>query len=198
MILSAVLALPAVTAMENMNDMVMNNTPADPVTGDAHAMNGGINWLVIALFLGVIAVVGYLASNTEKFKKINFLNYPPLKSLLKSRWYPLIFVAPTFIIFSIIVFQLFFGSAETSYNFGAVMVWILLWPILPVFFLLFGRLWCSVCPLSRVSDEVQKKAGFHMKVPKFLQNYGVCQRYKLSSTYFQYLASLEEYIPPTG
>jgi polyferredoxin len=172
MILSAVLALPAMAAMENMNDMGMNNTPADTVIGDAHAM-GGINWLVIALFLGVIAVAGYFASNTEKLRKINFLEYPSLKSLLKSRWYPLIFVAPTFIIFSIIVYQLFFGSVETSYNFGAVMVWILLWPILPVLFLLFGRLWCSVCPLSRVSDEVQKKVGLHRKVPKFLQNYGV-------------------------
>jgi len=171
MILSAVLALPAMAAMENMNGMA-DNPPADPVTGDAHAM-GGINWFVIALFLGVIAVAGYFAFNTEKLKKINFLNYPPLKSLLKSRWYPLIFVVPTFIIFSVIVIQLFFGSGETSYNFGAVMVWILLWPILPVLFLLFGRLWCSVCPLSRVSDEVQKKVGLHMKVPKFLQNYGV-------------------------
>jgi len=168
LILSAVLALPAMAAMEGM---VMDNPPDGHVTSDA--MNGGINWFVIALFLGIIAVAGYFAFNTEKLKKINFLNYPPLKSLLKSRWYPLIFVAPTFIIFSIIVFQLFFGSGETSYNFGAVMVWILLWPILPVLFLLFGRLWCSVCPLSRVSDEVQKKAGLHMKVPKILQNYGV-------------------------
>jgi hypothetical protein len=137
MILSAVLALPAITAMENMNDMAVDNPPANPVTGDAHAM-GGINWFVIALFLGIIVLAGYFAFNTEKLKKINFLNYPPLKSLLKSRWYPLIFVAPTFIIFSVIVIQLFFGSGETSYNFGAVMVWILLWPILPVLFLLFG------------------------------------------------------------
>ncbi|MDO9098484.1 MAG: 4Fe-4S binding protein, partial [Candidatus Methanoperedens sp.] len=58
-------------------------------------------------------------------------------------------------------------------NFGSVMVWIFLWPILPILFLVFGRLWCTVCPMSRVSDEVQKNVGMHKKVPKFLQQYGV-------------------------
>lgn len=122
-----------------------------------HGMDGAVNWYAIALFIAIIGVAGYYASKTEKLKKINFLNYAPLKSLLKSRWYPLIFVLPTMIIFAILVIKLFFGSPEASSNFGSIMMWILLWPILPVLFLLFGRLWCSVCPLSRVSDEVQKK-----------------------------------------
>lgn len=166
-------ALPANAAgMDNMDmgdhsSMDMN----DPAM--VHSMNGDVNWYVIALFIAIIGVAGYYASKTGKLKKINFLNYPPLKSLLKSRWYPLIFVLPTMIIFGIIVAQLFLGSGETSYNFGSVMVWILLWPILPVLFLLFGRLWCSVCPLSRVSDVVQKNVGMHRKVPKFLQTYGI-------------------------
>ncbi|MDL5501831.1 MAG: 4Fe-4S binding protein, partial [Candidatus Methanoperedens sp.] len=127
----------------------------------------------IALFLLAIVALGFVAFNTGKLSKINFLNNPQLKALLKSKWYPLIFVLPTMLIFGILVIQLFFGPEETALNFGSVMVWIFLWPILPVLFLVFGRLWCSVCPLSRVSDEVQKNVGMHKKVPKFLQTYGV-------------------------
>src|SRR5574341_115938 len=177
--LSAILAFPAsATASKDIeaddhNSMNMGDQHAGGDTEDAHIAKGDVNWYAIALLLGIIGVLGYFGSNTEKLRKINFLDYAPLKNILKSRWYPLIFVLPTMLIFGIIVVQLFFGKIEASYNFGSVMVWIFLWPILPILFLLFGRLWCSVCPLSRVCDVVQKKIGLHKKVPKLLQNYGV-------------------------
>ncbi len=158
--------------MGNNSGMNMDDQHATE-TSDPDAMTGGVNWYAIILLLGIIGVAGFFASKTEKLKKINFLNYAPLNALLKSRWYPLIFVLPTMIIFGIIIIQLFFGRAETSTNFGSVMVWIFLWPLLPILFLLFGRFYCSVCPMSRVSDEVQKKVGMNKKVPKFLQKYGV-------------------------
>lgn len=177
-LISAAFILPAsATASDPMDmsdhtGMNMGDQQAMEASG-THAMTGNVNWYVITLFLGIIGIAGFFVSKPEKLKKINFLNYAPLNSLLKSRWYPLIFVLPTIIVFSIILIQLFFGSPETSYNFGSVMVWIFLWPLLPILFLLFGRFWCSVCPMSRVSDEVQKKVGMNKKVPKFLQKYGV-------------------------
>jgi|GEM_PF-156326 len=178
MMLSVVFALTSSAAVSDPMDMSdhskMNTADQhDTEATDPHAMTGGVNWYAIISLLGIIGVAGVFVSNTEKLKKINFLNYAPLKSLLKSRWYPLIFVLPTMIVFGIIIIQLFYGSAETSTNFGSVMVWIFLWPLLPILFLLFGRFWCSVCPMSRVSDEVQKKVGMNKKVPKFLQKYGV-------------------------
>jgi polyferredoxin len=177
-LLSAAFAIPAFAAMSDTMDMGdhggmnMDNHNAMKAT-DAHAMGGSVNWYAVISLLGIIGVAGFFASNTEKLKKVNFLNHAPLKALLTSRWYPLIFVLPTMIVFGIIIIQLFLGSSETSNNFGSVMVWIFLWPLLPIIFLVFGRLWCSVCPMSRVSDEVQKKVGMHRKVPKFLQKYGV-------------------------
>lgn len=149
----------------------------DDEPADADAMAAAVNWPAIILFLGFFLTLGawfYAFNfNSERLRSINFLNHPPLKSLLKSRWYPLIFVLPTLGVFGIIIVQLFFGSLEVTDNFGAVMVWILLWPILPVLFLLFGRLWCSICPMSRVSDEVQSRIGLNRKVPTFLRKYGV-------------------------
>ncbi len=177
-LLSAVIVLPAGASESGQMDMtdhagMSSSDGHDMAAADPHAMTGNVNWYAILFFLGIIGVAGFFAFNTEKLKKINFLKYAPLNALLKSRWYPLIFVLPAMIVFGIIIVQLFFGSAETSYNFGSVMVWIILWPILPILFLVFGRLWCSVCPMSRVSDEVQKNVGLHKKVPKFLQKYGV-------------------------
>lgn len=177
-LLSAAFALPAGAAATDTMDMGdhggMNmDDPQAMEATDAHAMTGSVNWYAIISLLGIIGVAGFFASNTEKLKKVNFLNYAPLKALLTSRWYPLIFVLPTMIVFGILIAQLFLGSVETSNNFGSVMVWIFLWPLLPILFLVFGRFWCSVCPMSRVSDEVQKKVGMHRKVPKFLQKYGV-------------------------
>jgi len=177
-LLSTAFALSASAAVQEPMDMGehggMDMEERHPESAeDAHAMEGNVNWYVILSFLGIIGLLGYFASNTEKLKNTNFLDMPSIKTLLKSRWYPLIFVLPTMIIFAIILIQLFLGKDEASYNFGSVMVWIFLWPIMPVLFLVFGRLWCSVCPMSRVSDEVQKNVGLHKKVPKFLQNYGV-------------------------
>ena len=171
----ALIAGAAVSDPMDMSDhSKMNITEQhNEKASDPHAMTGGINWYAIISLLGIIGVAGFFASNTEKLKKVNFLNYAPLKALLTSRWYPLIFVLPTMIIFGILIGQLFLGSVETSKNFGSVMVWIFLWPLLPILFLVFGRFWCSVCPMSRVSDEVQKKVGMNRKVPKFLQKYGV-------------------------
>ncbi len=178
LLLPAVSVLPAGASASDqmdMNDhagMNMDDGHAKEAA-DPHAMTGSVNWFAIISLLGIIGVAGYSASNTEKLKKVNFLNYAPLKALLTSRWYPLIFVLPTMIIFGILITQLFLGSVETSGNFGSVMVWIFLWPLLPILFLVFGRFWCSVCPMSKVSDEVQKKIGMQRKVPKFLQKYGV-------------------------
>ena len=162
--------------MPGMSDAEMQNVNQSSVVNesiDLHDSSGDVNWYVISGFLGIIAVVGFFGARSDKWKKNNLLNFGVIRSLLKSRWYPLIFVLPTTIVFAVLLSQLFFGSPEPSNNFGSVMVWILLWPLLPVLYFMFGRLWCSICPLSKVSDEVQKKVGLHRKVPKLLQQYGV-------------------------
>ena len=141
--------------------------------GGHHSIAGEIDWILIVGFVGTIVSVGYLGARSDKWKDTNLLDVQAIKNLLKSRWYPLVFVLPTTVVFGVIFWQLFFGSLEASSNFGSVMVWILMWPVLPVLFLLFGRFWCSICPMSRVSDEAQKRVGLQRKVPRFLQKHGV-------------------------
>lgn len=106
-LLSAFVLPVGATATDTMDmgDHTTMNTGEQHATSDPHAMTGGVNWYAIILLLGIIGVAGFFASNTEKLKKINFLNYAPLKALLTSRWYPLIFVLPTMIIFGILIVQ---------------------------------------------------------------------------------------------
>jgi polyferredoxin len=102
-------------------------------------------------------------------EKINHL----IKGVLKSRWYPGVLRWPTAIVFAIIVFDLLFGDSSPHYNFGTAMTWIFWWSIIPLTFLLVGRVWCAICPFATLSDLVQKFVGNHRPVPKFLKKYGI-------------------------
>ncbi|MDR1960959.1 MAG: 4Fe-4S binding protein, partial [Gracilibacteraceae bacterium] len=89
------------------------------------------------------------------------------------RLYPGILQWPVLLVFAFIIYELLRGPAAPHDNFGTAMTWVLWWPLLPLMFILFGRLWCGVCPFATVSDLVQKIAGRHWRVPKFLQKYGI-------------------------
>jgi ferredoxin len=102
-------------------------------------------------------------------EKINDL----FKAVLKSSWYPGILRWPTAIVFAVIVFDLLFGDSSPHYNFGTAMTWIFWWSIIPLTFLVFGRVWCAICPFATLSDLVQKFVGNHRPVPKFLKKYGI-------------------------
>jgi hypothetical protein len=104
LLLSAAFALPASAAATDPMDM--GDTHATD-TSVPHAMTGEVNWYAIISLLGIIGIAGFFASKPEELKKINFLNYASLKALLKSRWYPLIFVLPTMIVFGIQQFTYF-------------------------------------------------------------------------------------------
>ncbi|MDO9097623.1 MAG: hypothetical protein Q7U60_05845, partial [Candidatus Methanoperedens sp.] len=106
-LLSAAFVLSASAAVHEPMDMGEGGMDMEEQTPgsaeDPHAMEDNVNWYVILSFVGIIGLLGYFASNTEKLKNINFLDMPSIKTLLKSRWYPLIFVLPTMIIFALIL-----------------------------------------------------------------------------------------------
>ncbi len=106
-------------------------------------------------------------------KPINFLQYPPIKKFVQSRWYPGIFQWAAIAVFSMIVVQLVTGTVSPSKNFGTSMTWVLWWPIVPILFIVLGRFWCAVCPFGKTSDIVRKLVGSNKPVPKFLKKYGI-------------------------
>lgn len=110
--------------------------------------------------------------NPERPKK-NLLNNKVIKAIFKSRWFPGIIQIPVLIVFAVIVFQLIAGPSEATHNFGTAGTWVLWWPLIPIIFVIFGRLWCAICPFATVSDWVQKFVGNKRPVPRFLKKYGI-------------------------
>lgn len=108
-----------------------------------------------------------MSINKDSSKKSNLL-----KKILAHPLYPGIIQWPVLLLFAYIIFVLAFGPILAHDNFGTAMTWVLWWPVLPLLFILFGRLWCGICPFATLSDVVQKFVGLNKPVPKFLKNMG--------------------------
>ncbi|MFN8073928.1 MAG: 4Fe-4S binding protein [Kineosporiaceae bacterium] len=93
--------------------------------------------------------------------------------LMRSRAYPLVLQVPVAAVFGLVGYQLLAGPRTAHENAGTALMWVLWWPLVPVLFVLFGRLWCAVCPFGLISDVVQKLVGVNRPVPRFLKQYGI-------------------------
>lgn len=94
------------------------------------------------------------------------------ESLLKSRFWPGIFQWPILLFFVWLVWELLFGTPFVRRNIGLSLVWYLWWPMLPLVFLFFARLWCAVCPFGLLTDITRKFVGNNLPIPYFLRKYG--------------------------
>lgn len=68
-----------------------------------------------------------------------------------------------------LTYSAFFGPNDPRLNFTTVMSWIVWWPLLAVSYLLFGRVWCAVCPMGALSDLVHRKIGLNRTTPGILK-----------------------------
>lgn len=103
----------------------------------------------------------------------NLLHIGWLARALRSRLYPGVFQWMGIAVFSVVMAATLFGPATFDQNVGSTIVWILWWPLLPVSFFLFSRLWCTVCPYPVVGEWFQRLTGVNLKVPKWLRKYGI-------------------------
>ncbi len=107
-------------------------------------------------------------------------NHPTLKALLRSRWpqFVLTVLALAGFIFAILAGLL--GTPVGSRNFSIVFVWIAWWAVLMLVAVpLFGRGWCSICPIPAAGEWLQrgavlgpggKSGGLGLRWPNRLRN----------------------------
>ena len=96
-----------------------------------------------------------------------------VSAVMRSRWYPGAFQIPIAAVFGLVAYELLAGPSKAHENAGTALMWVLWWPLLPILYVLFGRLWCAVCPFAALSDFVQKLVGANRPVPPFLKKYGI-------------------------
>ncbi|MCP4675527.1 MAG: 4Fe-4S binding protein, partial [Deltaproteobacteria bacterium] len=79
--------------------------------------------------------------------------------LKKTRVYPLALQIILFII--LVVVMTFLGeSSEFSHqSLSTILLWNVWWPLVPVLFLLTGRIWCTVCPFSSIATLAGRLLG---------------------------------------
>ncbi len=70
---------------------------------------------------------------------------------------------------AILTYSAFWGPRDPRVNFAAVLSWIVWWPLLAISFLLFGRVWCAICPMGALSDLVHQRIGLNLDAPKILK-----------------------------
>ena len=103
----------------------------------------------------------------------DLMQHRAVAAVLRTRWYPGALQVPVAAVFGLVAYQLLAGPDVAHDNAGTALMWVLWWPLLPVAFLLLGRLWCAVCPFATLSDLVQRAVGLYRPVPRFLKAYGI-------------------------
>lgn len=113
-------------------------------------------------------------------RRIDLLRWPVLRALLHNRWPQFILRAIALAGFLIAIVAGLIGTPVGSHNFGIVFVWIVWWALLMLIAVpVFGRGWCSICPIPMPGEWLQngavlgpQKKGFSLnrKWPKRLRN----------------------------
>ena len=98
-------------------------------------------------------------------------------TILKNKWIPVIFQILTFFVF---IFLIIIGWRVTSSdntfiltlrntNLANLVIWCFWWPGIIIISILFGRIWCTVCPMELIAS-LFNRIGLNLKNPKFLRS----------------------------
>lgn len=97
--------------------------------------------------------------------------------LLASRWFPIV---PQIVVLGFFIALVVGGwgmsSSDQKFlltlrntNLCNLMVWCVWWPGVVITAILFGRVWCMVCPMELMSTTLNR-VGLKLKVPRFLKS----------------------------
>ncbi|MEK6839846.1 MAG: 4Fe-4S binding protein, partial [Nanoarchaeota archaeon] len=146
---------------------------AESTGGHAHTgMDNNFQLNPMTFIFAVILIVGFIFF-FRSLRGKDLMEYNMFKKIMKSKWYPKILQIPTLIFFGFIVYFFFFGPLSYAKNPGNILAWTLWWPLVPLTFILFGRLWCAICPLPIIGDFIQKFVHPTRKPGQFLIKYGI-------------------------
>jgi len=145
------------------------------------------------LFLWLIRVSGKIKSssnlNSENIAGRDILSGSRfLKKLVISRWPQLIIMIIALLMIYVLILTTVFGTKMSGRNLGVLLMWaVWLFFVVALLTPLFGRIWCTICPLPLFADWIQRRSfftpakgktrdynnkfsGLFLKWPEFLSN----------------------------
>jgi polyferredoxin len=144
-----------------------------------HAAGTPASSLVLALLLSTLALAAGLMLFARRALRrgappanppgMDLLKLPVVGKFLRSRYYSALLIAPTMLVFALIVLAGLLGDQSTD-NPAVLLTWILWWPAVVFTFFLVGRIWCFACPFGYLGDVAQKIFSLQWKVPRILRN----------------------------
>ncbi|MBK7710853.1 MAG: 4Fe-4S binding protein [Bacteroidales bacterium] len=111
-----------------------------------------------------------------------------LKSIIVSRWPQAILMILAMVMIYLVILTSLFGTLMSGRNLGVLLMWaVWLFLLVAVLTPLFGRVWCTICPLPLFGDLIQRKSfltpqkgrtkeynnkftGLFLKWPEWLKN----------------------------
>ncbi len=83
---------------------------------------------------------------------------PAIQWLLKGRWLQWGITVLALAVFLVVILTGLFGTPAGSRNFSVIYVWLVWWAALKLLLIpVFGRFWCSVCPIPAPGDWLQRR-----------------------------------------
>ncbi len=108
---------------------------------------------------------------------MNLLRFRPLRNLLKSWWFPLAAQVVLLAVFALIIWRglgvhapdAAFAKVVRNTNLANMLVWAFWWPLVIGGAVLFGRVWCTVCPMELVTS-LAARIGLKRKATPFMRS----------------------------
>jgi len=145
-----------------------------------------------SFFLADQGVIGleqiFFGPTSEKFgRKINLLRWGPIVRLLKRGEIILWLQRISAVMFIALLLGLLFSPHLTLTMKAFTFVWGLWWPALALVSPFLGRLWCTICPFSKIMELVQDKIHPKRPIPAWFIKYD----YLIVSVLFAFIFWIE-------
>lgn len=140
---------------------------------------GNISELIEALERAILFAEGNIISPEHVFlgkvpprpPALNILHFKPLLGIIQRGIFPGLIQYVMAAAFIVIIAECFFGAKELDGNWATQFTWSIGWPVLILLAVVFGKVFCSACPMSFIASCFQRVLHFDKPVPTFFKQY---------------------------
>ncbi|MEW6352584.1 MAG: sigma 54-interacting transcriptional regulator [Thermodesulfobacteriota bacterium] len=103
--------------------------------------------------------------------KLNLLRFRPVRQAMLSPLFPAILQSAATPFFFILMVLFFLGPGEPTRNPASLFSWAVGWPALVLGSFLWGRFWCSICPMGTLGRLAKRVVALERPFPPVLKTY---------------------------